>query len=132
MTLLMTRKGRRVAVAGMSFMVTLVTRLLAAVRMTDHWKMSRATRGLNTSRCCCAVVGHNSHNSSTAPDSRQPAPGSIFTSELGRTGRWTAVTRPAHTDTAVYTGEERGKCLTVDIFWSFSFWLVIKASTVFL
>ena len=70
MTLLMTRKGRRVAVAGMSFMVTQVRRMLAAVRMTDHWKMSRSTRGLNTSHsCCCAVVGHNT--STTAADSRQ-------------------------------------------------------------
>ena len=122
MTLLMRKKGRMVTVARMSFMVR---RMLAAVRMTDHWKMSRATRGLNTSRCCCAVVGHNSHNSSTAPDSRQPAPGSIFTSELGRTGRWTAVTRPAHTDTAVYTGEERGKCWTVAVLVAFSLWLVV-------
>ena len=56
MTLLMTRKGRRVAVAGMSFMVTLVTRLLAAVRMTDHWKMSRATPGLNTTAAGAVVL----------------------------------------------------------------------------
>ena len=77
MTLLMTRKGRRVAVAGMSFMVTQVRRMLAAVRMTDHWKMSRSTRGLNTSHnCCCAVVGHNtSHNSSGQSPVEDPAPG---------------------------------------------------------
>ena len=53
MTLLMRKKGRMVTVARMSFMVR---RMLAAVRMTDHWKMSRANSGLNTSTAAVVLL----------------------------------------------------------------------------
>ena len=68
---------------------------MAAVRMTDHWKMSRYTQGLNNSPAvavllCCGHRRHNSsHNSDRLVAARDPGPSSC--GETDDTRQWQCV-----------------------------------------